>query len=231
MSNVLTDTTGQLAWGPLKSLKVTLEDVQAIVANNDKQRFSLKAKAETNPSSGATTSASTCDYLIRANQGHSIKVESSSLLEPITLAAGNVPPRVLHGTYFAFWPAIIASGGLRPMGRNHVHCSAGEPGGGGVVSGMRGDAELVVEIDVEASLREGSGVTWWRSDNGVVLTEGGEDGVVGTRFFKRVTGRKVDVGSAVGGWREEGKSAIGYQGEDSTGQGPPRRRWRASWKG
>ena len=174
-------------------MNVTLADVQAIVANNDKQRFSLKPNPESNPS-GSSDSASAGDYRIRANQGHSIKVvESASLLEPITLAAGNIPPRVLHGTYFAFWPAIVASGGLRAMGRNHVHCSSGEPGESGVLSGMRGDAELVVELDVEASLREGA-ISWWRSDNGVVLTEGGEDGVVSTRFFKKVTGRKVDVG-------------------------------------
>ncbi|PNY27689.1 tRNA 2'-phosphotransferase 1 [Tolypocladium capitatum] len=206
-----------LAWGPLKSLQVTLADVQVIVSNNDKQRFSLKPIAETNPSGSASTSAG--DYLIRANQGHSIKVESSSLLEPVTLAAANIPPRVLHGTYFAFWPAIVASGGLRPMGRNHVHCSAGEPGEGDVVSGMRGDAELVVEIDVEASLREG-GVAWWRSDNGVLLTEGGDDGVLSTRFFKRVIGRKVDVGVL---WEDGEKKADlpeGIKGKIPQGKGP-----------
>ncbi|POR34030.1 tRNA 2'-phosphotransferase 1 [Tolypocladium paradoxum] len=207
-----------LAWAPLKSLHVTLADVQAIVANNDKQRFSLKPNPETNPS-GSTATTSAGDYLIRANQGHSIKMESSSHLEPMTLAAANIPPRVLHGTYFAFWPAIVASGGLRPMGRNHVHCSAGEPGEGGVVSGMRGDAELVVEIDVEASLRDG-GVAWWRSDNGVVLTEGGEDGVLSTRFFKRVTGRKVDVGVL---WEDGEKKAdlpAGIKGKIPQGKGP-----------
>ncbi|KND94827.1 tRNA 2'-phosphotransferase 1 [Tolypocladium ophioglossoides CBS 100239] len=207
-----------LAWGPLRSLKVALADVQAIVANNDKQRFSLKPNPETNPS-GSTTTTNAGDYLIRANQGHSIKIESSSLLEPITLAAANIPPRVLHGTYFVFWPAIVESGGLRPMGRNHVHCSAGEPGEGGVVSGMRGDAELVVEIDVEASLREG-GVAWWRSDNGVVLTEGGEHGVLSMRFFKRVTGRKVDVGVL---WEDGEKKADlpeGIKGKIPQGKGP-----------
>lgn len=209
----------QLAWGPLKSLKVTLADVQAIVANSDKQRFSLKPNPVASPS-GSTAGGGAGDFLIRANQGHSIKVESSSLLEPVTLAAGNIPPRVLHGTYFAFWPAIVASGGLRPMGRNHVHCSAGEPGESGVVSGMRGDAELVVEIDVEASLREGGGVAWWRSDNGVVLTEGGEDGVLSTRFFKRVTGRKVDVGVL---WEDGEKKAdlpAGIKGKIPQGKGP-----------
>lgn len=180
----------QLAWGPLRSLNVTFSDVQSVVTTNDKQRFALKPNPATNATL-STESTDPADYLIRANQGHSIKIESSALLTPITLEEGNIPAKVLHGTYFAFWSAIEQSGGLRPMGRNHVHCSTGTPDEG-VVSGMRRDAELVIEIDVVGSLREG--VKWWRSDNDVVLTEGGEDGLVSSRFFKLVTGRTVDVG-------------------------------------
>ncbi|KAJ6446406.1 Major facilitator superfamily domain, general substrate transporter [Purpureocillium lavendulum] len=218
-----------LAWGPLKSLNVTLADVQSIVATNEKQRFALKPNPATNPSLATTAATSAAEWLIRANQGHSIKLESSSLLEPVTLdnddggggggATAGVPARVLHGTYFAFWPAIEASGGLRPMGRNHVHCSAGVPGeDDGVVSGMRGDAELLIELDVAASLR--AGVKWWRSDNGVLLTEGDDDGVLSTRFFKRVTGRKVDVGVL---WEDGEKKADlppGIKGRVPQGKGP-----------
>lgn len=169
---------------------MSLSDVQSMVSSNDKQRFALKPNPATNQSL-STTSDDPADYLIRANQGHSIKLDSSALLTPITLEDGSVPPKVLHGTYFAFWPAIEESGGLRPMGRNHVHCSTGTPEEG-VVSGMRRDAELIIEIDIEASLREG--ITWWQSDNGVLLTEGGQDGVLSSRFFKLVTGRRIDVG-------------------------------------
>jgi 2'-phosphotransferase len=109
-----------------------------------------------------------------------------------------VPETVIHGTYFAFWPGIVESGGLRVMGRQHVHCSTGLPEEGReVVSGMRRDAELLVYIDVERSIREGE-MKWWMSENGVVLTEGVEEGgvsgLVPSRFFKRVVGRKKDVG-------------------------------------
>lgn len=172
-----------LAYGPLLSLGVTLADVQSVVGSNDKQRFSLK------PKDPSATEAS--EFLIRANQGHSIKLESEALLVPLTPEAGNIPARVLHGTYFAFWPAIVAAGGLKPMGRNHVHCSTGTPEEG-VVSGMRRDAELLVEIDVERSITEG-GLKWWRSDNDVILTEG-EGGLVNSRFFRLVTGRRDEVG-------------------------------------
>ncbi|KAH7329163.1 Tpt1/KptA family RNA 2'-phosphotransferase [Stachybotrys elegans] len=192
-----------LAHGPIRSMKVTFDDVQSVVAENDKQRFSMKPNPETN-ASGSLDTKEPSHWLIRANQGHSIKLDSAAVLQPVTLEAGNVPARVIHGTFFASWPAIVAAGGLKPMGRNHVHCSAGVPGEDeGVVSGMRRDAELVVEIDVEGSLREG-GVKWWRSDNDVLLTEGDEQGLVSCRFFKLVTGRRIDVGVL---WRDGEKVA------------------------
>ncbi|KFA74197.1 hypothetical protein S40288_06293 [Stachybotrys chartarum IBT 40288] len=179
-----------LSWGPLRSLKVGLDEVQSIVASNDKQRFSLKPNPETNPAL-STGSQDASHWLIRANQGHSIKLDSASVLQPVTLEAGNLPAKVIHGTFFSSWPSIVASGGLKPMGRNHVHCSTGTPEEG-VKSGMRRDAELIVELDVKASLEHG--LRWWRSDNEVLLTEGDAEGLVSTRFFKLVTGRKAGVG-------------------------------------
>lgn len=82
------------------------------------------------------------------------------------------------------------------MGRNHVHCSTGVPEDEkGVVSGMRRDAELLVYVDVEKSMRE-EGMQWWVSENGVVLTEGvGEEGVVDVKWFKEVVGRTQGVGT------------------------------------
>ncbi|ROW12279.1 hypothetical protein VMCG_00441 [Cytospora schulzeri] len=196
-----------LQWGPLRSLGVTVQEIVQVTADNEKQRFSMKPANPTPPSPAATTSTITAPdpdpagWLIRANQGHSIKLESEALLKPITLEAGNVPPVVVHGTYFAFWPRIAEAGGLRRMGRTHVHCSTGLPGGGehghggGVVSGMRGDAEVLVYVDVRRSLEDGA-LAWWVSDNGVVLTEGvGEDGLLPARYFQRVVGRREDVGT------------------------------------
>ncbi|KAK0630751.1 KptA family-domain-containing protein [Bombardia bombarda] len=190
-----------LQWGPIKSLQPTFSEIVAAVRDSDKQRFALKPNAKTNPALDES-STDPAHWLIRANQGHSIKqVSTSSLLKPIVLSPSAssdgtipeegsvpIPPTVVHGTYFAFWPAILASGGLRPMGRNHVHCSTGLPedSEAGVVSGMRQDAELLVE-------------------NGVVLTEGDEaSGLVPTRFFKEVVGRKQDVGVL---WRDGEKVA------------------------
>lgn len=185
----------QLQYGPVKSLKTTIEDVHAACATNAKQRFALKP----NPASSSPSLAEAKDWFIRANQGHSIALASEGLLVPITLAdlgegEGKIPEKIVHGTYFAFWDDILASGGLSRMGRNHVHFSVGLPAGEGeVVSGMRGDAELLIWVDLRKSL-EGGALRWWRSDNGVVLTEGDERGFVCKEFWTKTEGRKMGVG-------------------------------------
>ncbi|KAL0931810.1 tRNA 2'-phosphotransferase 1 [Colletotrichum truncatum] len=175
-----------LAYGPIRSLKVTFADIHSAVSTSDKQRFALKPNETTNPSLDET-SVDPSHWLIRANQGHSIKLDSASLLTPIT--PENVPETVVHGTYFAFWKQIEESGGLKRMGRNHVHFATGLPTDEkGVISGMRKDAELLVYVDVARALKE-EGLKWWISENGVVLTEGDEEGVVPSRLFKEVRGR------------------------------------------
>ncbi|KAI1281361.1 KptA family-domain-containing protein, partial [Xylaria sp. FL0933] len=169
-----------MQWPRLRALNPSLAEIKDEVATNAKQRFSMKP----NPGTSSSCSSShpsedeAAHWLIRANQGHSIAVASEGLHTPITLAAGNVPPVVVHGTYFAFWPSIVAAGGLKKMGRTHVHFGTGVPGDdnsnnkgtggqvhdvgdeapeGGkpkVISGMRADAEMLIFVDVERALRD-----------------------------------------------------------------------------
>jgi len=181
-----------MQWQRLKSLHVTFDDIRTATTDNAKQRFSMKPNpALDTPPDLASENPS--HWVIRANQGHSIAVDSAALLLPITVAAGNVPDVVVHGTYFGVYQAILDSGGLKKMGRNHIHFSTGLPEGKqGVVSGMRNDAELLVFVDIKKNLEDGG--VWWISENGVVLTEGDENGVLGTKYWKRVEGRKQDVG-------------------------------------
>ncbi|PBP26600.1 hypothetical protein BUE80_DR002522 [Diplocarpon rosae] len=182
-----------MEWPRLKSIQITFDDIKTAVSDNAKQRFCMKP----NPSLKTPpnlTSSNPSDWVIRANQGHSIGIDPASLLVPITLEAGNVPDVVVHGTYFAFYQSIIESGGLKKMSRDHIHFSTGLPEDKqGVISGMRNDAEILIYVNIKQSL-EDSNVLWWLSENGVVLTEGDENGVLGTKYWKRVEGRKADVG-------------------------------------
>ncbi|KAM3070264.1 tRNA 2'-phosphotransferase [Clarireedia jacksonii] len=231
-----------LQWPRLKSLNVTFEDIRTAVNDNAKQRFSMKPNPSlaTPPSPASENPA---DWVIRANQGHSIAVDSAALLVPITLEADNIPETVVHGTYFAFYDAIVQSGGLKKMGRNHVHFGTGLPEEkGGVVSGMRGDAELLVYVDVKRCLEEEPEMKWWMSENGVVLTEGDGNGVVGTRVWKKVVGRReggllwedgvkvgeleeslrrrrAPQGKGRGGGAGDGRAARGGRGSGRNGRG------------
>lgn len=205
----------QMKWPRLKSLNVTFADIRTAVTDNAKQRFSMKPNPalETAPD---PSSEEPSDWVIRANQGHSIAVESAALLTPITREAGNIPDVVVHGTYFAFYQPILETGGLKKMTRNHMHFSTGLPEDkqGGVISGMRSDAELLIYVDIQKSMEDG--ILWWLSENGVVLTEGDENGILSSKYFKKVIGRRQDVGVL---W-EDGK-AVGELPENLRNRKPP----------
>lgn len=225
----------------LRSLKVTFPEIRAVVAENNKQRFSLIPITAAPPATSASstelppnpptddaatvsvTGASSgaqdfdendpADYLIRANQGHSIAVAADGLLEPITAETTKLPEMVVHGTTHAAWPLILKSGGLKRMTRNHVHFATGLPAGlrtmdnGGVkedeaeakrepvMSGMRNSSSILIYIDLPKALA--AGLKFWRSENGVVLSEGDENGLIRTEFFKRAEERKRGLGVLV----------------------------------
>jgi 2'-phosphotransferase len=166
------------------------------------------------------------NFLIRATQGHSIKtVDAASFLEPLSLSdESKIPDTVVHGTFHSTWPLILQSGGLRCMGRNHIHFATGpsldsvlalhngdaaqgtpKPDESRVISGMRRDAQVLIYIDIRKALA--AGVPFWRSENGVILSEGmlvsnnGEDGkkgeeqkFVSLNFFDVVAERKISLG-------------------------------------
>jgi 2'-phosphotransferase len=65
-------------------------------------------------------------FLIRAAQGHSLAIEQETgLYTPLT--PETAPPAVVHGTYRKAWPLILRSGGLKRMGRTHIHFAPAEP--------------------------------------------------------------------------------------------------------
>ena len=76
---------------------VSRHDLEAVVRENDKQRFAI----------------STDGLFIRASQGHSVTVD-------LGLPAMTPPPCLYHGTVQHFLAAIRMEG-LRPMQRQHVH--------------------------------------------------------------------------------------------------------------
>lgn len=187
-----------------RSLKVSFDELVAIVEENDKQRFAMVPVAAEGEGEGVEPKKLKArDYKIRANQGHSLKVEDDGgLLTPIVDEA-DVPATAVHGTTHANWLLIVASGGLKPMGRNHVHFATGLPAGftsvgdagamngevaAPVISGMRKSSTVLVWLDVKRAMA--AGLKFGRSENGVVLTEGNAEGLVPLELFQRVEDRK-----------------------------------------
>ena len=176
-------------------------------------------------------------YLIRATQGHSLKtIEASAYLTPITLQdEKSVPETVVHGTFYGAWERILASGGLKPMTRVHVHFATGQrvddvlggkigvPGGGKttdvVISGMRSDAQILIYVGIRRALE--AGVEFWRSENGVVLTEGmvTEGGnMLPSEFWDVV----VEVKAGVGVLWKQGEGVVKELPGHLKGRGMPR---------
>ncbi|WP_172202591.1 RNA 2'-phosphotransferase [Niveibacterium sp. COAC-50] len=117
--------------------------IREVVATSDKQRFAISDDG----------------LRIRANQGHSVEVE-------LGLAPAEPPDVLLHGTARRFLSAILREG-LVKGARHHVHLTT-DLGIAGAVGRRYG--ELVL-LSVAAARMRADGHVFYRSDNGVWLTD------------------------------------------------------------
>jgi len=124
-------------------IELDFETLKHIVDTNDKKRFVLNDKQDK----------------IRANQGHSIKVELE--LEQ------KMPPKILfHGTAEKFVPSILEKGLLKQE-RHHVHLSSDVSTA--VKVGQRYGKAFVFEV-LAGEMHE-DGHIFYLSENGVWLTD------------------------------------------------------------
>jgi len=126
-----------------KGKALSEELIQVVVETCDKQRFTI----------------SSCGQLIRANQGHSIKIDLG--LPPKT------PPALLyHGTAEKFINAIEKEG-LKKRQRHHVHLTENIKTAQSV--GSRYGKLILLCIDTQAMTK--AGIQFFQSANGVWLTD------------------------------------------------------------
>jgi len=142
-----------------------LLSLEQIVNNDTKNRYNLILESG--------------EWFIRANQGHSMKTVQMEL-QPITSA--REIPMAVHGTTQEAWRSISIRG-LSKMTRNHIHFAQGIAGQD-VISGMRTSSQILIYIDVQKALD--SGLKFFVSTNGVVLSEGDVDGFIAPEYFRRV---------------------------------------------
>ena len=138
--------------------------IREIVTKDKKTRFRLKE--------------SDGHLYISANQGHSGTVaEHLNPEKYLTLIREPIVP-CIHGTYSDCLDSIKSKGLMR-MSRQYIHCAAGLPKD--VKSGMRTDCDIFIYIDMEAAMRDG--ITFYKSKNDVILTEG-INGVLDPKYFE-----------------------------------------------
>jgi putative RNA 2'-phosphotransferase len=126
-----------------KGLELSYSELEQVVTQNDKQRFSFDATKQN----------------IRANQGHSIAVDLGLIpLEP--------PPLLYHGTTHGNLPSILETG-LKRMRRHHVHLSPDTQTALRV--GSRHGKPVLLEV--AALEMHQTGLVFFCSENGVWLTE------------------------------------------------------------
>ncbi len=143
-ANIVLDSAG---WTDvkilLKNLGIEMSALESIVADNNKQRFSFNDSKTK----------------IRANQGHSVKVDLE--LKPI-----QPPYELYHGTSTRYLASIYHHG-IDKKKRHHVHLS--EDVETAISVGTRHGNPIVLKID--SFQMDCDGILFYRSANGVWLTE------------------------------------------------------------
>lgn len=140
----------------LRGMKIDMAMLEKVVAENDKQRFSFNADKTK----------------IRANQGHSVKVDVE--LEE------KIPPAILYHGTLEKNSASITARGLLKMNRLHVHLS-GDVETAKKVAARRNGTPIIYEI--AARQMHSDGYKFYQSANGVWLTE-----TVPPTYVRRYTG-------------------------------------------
>lgn len=126
--------------------EISLDELGFVVDTDEKGRFSL----------------SECSRFIRCNQGHSVPhVKGMTMSTPEEL----IP--VYHGTSEQNYKAILESGSIKPMRRNHAHFAVCPHQAKKV--GARHGKPVVLEIDTLRASE--AGVCFQVSDNGVWLSD------------------------------------------------------------
>jgi len=123
-----------------KEINLTRKMIDEVVKENSKQRFIIK------------------ENKIRANQGHSIKVD-------LELKSITPPPILYHGTATRFLESILKEG-LTKQQRQHVHLSSDKQTA--KVVGQRHGKVVILEVNSQKMFEDS--FEFFLSENGVWLT-------------------------------------------------------------
>lgn len=122
---------------------LTIDELREVVETSDKKRFAFDDAG----------------LLIRANQGHSIKVD-------LNYEAREAPSILYHGTASRFIESIKEQGLLKGQ-RHHVHLTESKE----TAISVGGRYGKPVLLEIEAGQMQKDGISFFLSDNNVWLTD------------------------------------------------------------
>ena len=139
--------------------EVNFDDVKKIVDSDNKSRFSLNFKDN--------------KIFIRANQGHSSgNLNDNNMLFLLEKQI----PGCYHATYIKNLNSIKKNG-ISRMKRKHIHIAESDE----AKSGKRSSCNVKILIYMELAINDG--IKFYKSENGVILTEGDENGLLLPKYF------------------------------------------------
>ena len=146
----------------IKKVNCSLEKIKEVVSSDKKNRYNFKTINNS--------------LYIRANQGHT----SGNLNDEIMLERLEKPiVGCYHGTY-KDKIGIIQKTGLSRMSRKHIHIAESDES----ISGKRSNCNVKIYINMEKALNDG--IKFYRSLNGVILTQGNENGIIDPKYFLEI---------------------------------------------
>lgn len=139
--------------------ELKLDDIKKIVDSDNKSRFSLNFKDN--------------KIFIRANQGHSSGNLNDNKM--LVLLEKQIPG-CYHATYINNLNSIKKNG-ISRMKRKHIHIAESDE----AKSGKRSSCNVKILINMELAISDG--IKFYRSENGVILTEGDKNGLLLPKYF------------------------------------------------
>lgn len=206
---------------------MTFSEIQTLVSSPaSKSRISISLK---DPASDSTTpDLDETHYLIRINPTPAATDKAPSVtsdkavLTPLTPLTEDLPELIVYETSYANYPLILANGGIkRAGGQAHLSfsCITVAEDGTETRRPVSGDADVSIYLDVaELLANEKSGVKWFRTENGHVVTEGDEEMEVKSEFWKKVVARRADIGVLFEGGLVKKEVPVGLRGKGVKGK-------------
>ena len=162
------------------------------------------------------------DYLIRANPSQTPQTDSAptgAAPIPLTTESEDLPDLVVYGTSYANYPLILASGGIkRAGGQANLQFSAIKVQEDGTETRPPTDVDVSIYIDIRAVMEADKKITWSRTENGSILTEGDAKGAVDKKYWKRAVARRTDIGILYEDGEVRKEIPIGLRGKGVKGK-------------